>query len=158
MKRFLELDWIGILFYAIGIVLVLLGLSFGGKTFPWASAGVIAPLVIGLSSFIMLGIWEWKFAEQPFFAHSLFTGPSKRFPLFLGLTFVGGMSSYAANAFWTQEAQAMFFSDPDKIGLSALPIGIGGAGMFCFPLPRQKLNIVDHILTSRRIPRGHPHG
>ncbi|TLD18252.1 Neutral ceramidase B [Venturia nashicola] len=126
-KALRELDWTGIALYSIGMVLLLMGIAFGGKTFPWKSAGVIVNIILGLLAFIGLGFWEWKGARNPFFAHEIFTGQSSRFPIVLGITFVAGMSSYAANAFWTQESQAMFFSDPDKIGLSSLPIGIGGA-------------------------------
>jgi hypothetical protein len=127
MQAVRELDWAGIALYGIGMVLTLMGIAFGGKTFPWKSAAVIVTIVMGLLSFVVLGFWEWKGARNPFFAHEMFQGRSSRFPILLGLTFVGGMSTYAANAFWTQQSQAMFFSDPDKIGLSSLPIGIGGA-------------------------------
>lgn len=127
MQAVRELDWAGIALYGIGMVLTLMGIAFGGKTFPWKSPGVIVTIVLGLLSFVALGFWEWKGARNPFFAREMFRGRSSRFPILLGLTFVGGMSSYAANAFWTQQSQAMFFSDPDKIGLSSLPIGIGGA-------------------------------
>jgi hypothetical protein len=114
------------------MVLTLVGIAFGGKTFPWSSPGTILPLTIGICSFIALGLWEWKGAKNPFFAHALFSGNSKRFALFLILTFVGGMSAYSATAFWTQQSQGMFFSDPDKIGLSAIPSGIGGASTLLF--------------------------
>ena len=113
---------------AIGIVLTLMGIAFGGNPFPWASGGVISPLLIGILSLIGLGIWEWKFAKHPFFAHELFVG--KPFALLLFLTFIGGMSLYTAAAFWTQQCQGMFTTDPLKIGLSTLPGGFGGAGMF----------------------------
>ncbi|QDS72450.1 hypothetical protein FKW77_009493 [Venturia effusa] len=122
-----DLDWTGMALYGIGMSLTLVGIAFGGTTFPWRSAGVIVTIVLGLLSFIALGLWEWKGARNLFFAHEMFRGRSSRFPIVLGLTFVAGMSAYASNAFWTQQSQAMFFSDPDKIGLSSLPLGIGGA-------------------------------
>jgi hypothetical protein len=111
-----------------GIVLTLAGFSFGGGLFPWASPGVIMPVLIGLLCLVSLGFWEWKFAKVPFFAHELFIG--KPFALLLCLTFIGGMSMYTAGAFWTQQAQGMFTSDPLIIGLSALSGGMGGASEF----------------------------
>ena len=42
------------------------------------------------------------------------------------------MSLFASAAFWTQQSQGMFFSDPDKIGLSAIPTGLGGAGKILY--------------------------
>jgi hypothetical protein len=122
---------------SVGIVLTLAGFSFGGGLFKWSSPGVILPVLIGLLSLVSLGVWEWKFAKQPFFAHELFIG--KPFALLLGLVFIGGMSMYTSGAFWTQQAQNMFTSDPLVIGLSALSGGMGGASKFslslacCFP-------------------------
>ena len=84
-------------------------------------------MVIGVASLILLGIWEWKFAEYPFFAHELFIGKTRTFTLMLVVTFIGGMSLYTAMAFWTQQCQGMFTNDPITIGLSAIPGGFGGA-------------------------------
>jgi hypothetical protein len=112
---------------ATGIVLTLMGLAFGGNQFTWGSGGVIAPFTLGVCSLIMLGIWEWKIAKNPFFAHELFIGKTRTFTIQLLLTFVGGMSLYTAAAFWTQQCQGMFVRDPIKIGLSAIPGGVGGA-------------------------------
>src|ERR1700761_9400329 len=97
-QTFLELDWLGIFLLACGIVLTLVGIAFGGTIFPWASAGVIVPVCLGISSFIALLIWEWKGAKNPFFSHGLFDGPNNRFGVCLVLTLVGGMSLYAAAA------------------------------------------------------------
>ncbi|KAF2403608.1 MFS general substrate transporter [Trichodelitschia bisporula] len=127
IRRVRELDWMGIFLMAVGIVLTLMGINFGGETFPWKSAGVISPLVIGLLCLVALGFWEWKVATNPFFAHELFIGNGRTFSLFLVITFVGGMSLYAAAAFWTQQCQGMFFRDPIKIGVSSIPGGVGGA-------------------------------
>lgn len=111
---------------AIGIVLTLMGLAFGGSTYAWGEAGNVAPLVIGITSLIALGFWEWKGSKDPFFAHELFVGRFRTFTLMLVITFVGGMSLYTAMAFWTQQCQGMFFRDPMKIGVSAIPGGFGG--------------------------------
>lgn len=82
---------------------------------------------MGVISIFTLLIWEWKFARNAFFSRELFYGKNNRFGILLILTLVGGMSLYASLAFWTQQAQGMFFSDPDHIGLSALPNGFGFA-------------------------------
>jgi hypothetical protein len=123
----LKLDWTGVGFMAVGITLTLMGLAFGGTQFEWGSAGVIVPLVIGILSLFGLGVWEWKIARHPFFAHELFVGKARTFTLQLLLTFVGGMSLYTAAAFWTQQCQGMFTRDPIGIGVSAIPGGVGGA-------------------------------
>jgi hypothetical protein len=140
---------------AVGIVLTLMGLAFGGTQFPWGSGGVIAPLMIGILSLCLLGIWEWKIASNPFFAHELFIGKGRTFTLQLLLTFVGGMSLYTAAAFWTQQCQGMFVRDPIKIGLSAIPGGVGGARKIYHLYPFLSFNLLT--CSSRRFHRRHLH-
>jgi hypothetical protein len=130
LGRLKQLDWFGLVLMAVGIVLTLMGLSFGGKQFPWGSAGVIAPLIIGIVSLVLMGWWEAKIAKNPFFAHELFRGKARTFTIQLFLTFVGGMSLYTAAAFWTQQCQSMFKKGPIEIGVSAIPGGVGGASTF----------------------------
>lgn len=45
-----ELDWIGIFLYVSGCVLFLVGLSWGGGTYPWTSVEVLGPLLIGIAT------------------------------------------------------------------------------------------------------------
>jgi hypothetical protein len=134
LQAFLSLDWLGIALLAAGISLTLIGIAFGGTTFPWGSAAVIAPIVVGFSSLVGLFVWEGKFAKNPFFSPELFVGripgKSNRFALILVLTLVGGMSLYSQAAFFTQEVQMVFTSDPTEIGLSAIPTGLGTASKF----------------------------
>ncbi|GAB7358595.1 hypothetical protein MBLNU230_g2655t1 [Neophaeotheca triangularis] len=153
-QQFLRLDWVGVFLMATGIVLTLMGLSFGGTQFPWASAGTLAPFLLGIASLVALGVWEWKGAKQPFFARELFSGKFRTFTLMLGITFIGGMSLYTAIAFWTQQCQGMFVDDPIKIGLSALPGGTGGAvGGFlgAMIIGRAKWLGIPHILVAANI-------
>jgi MFS family permease len=48
-QQTLEIDWIGIVIYIAGCVLFLIGLSWGGTTYPWTSAEVLAPLIVGVA-------------------------------------------------------------------------------------------------------------
>jgi hypothetical protein len=151
LQRVKELDWVGIILMAVGVVLFLMGVAFGGAEFSWKSSGTISPIVIGILSLVALGIWEWKIAANPFFAHELFIGQARTFPIFLIITFVGGMSLYSAAAFWTQQVQGMWFRDPIKIGLSSIPGGIGGAGMLSRPnLKRRSANSCSWWILGRR--------
>lgn len=51
MQQTKELDWIGIFLFIAGCVLFLVGLSWGGSTYPWTSAGTLCPLIIGIAAF-----------------------------------------------------------------------------------------------------------
>jgi hypothetical protein len=46
-QQFKELDFGGIFLFCAGIVLFLIGLSWGGQSYPWKSAHVISTLIVG---------------------------------------------------------------------------------------------------------------
>jgi hypothetical protein len=45
--QFKELDFVGLFLFGGGLTCFLLGISFGGNPYPWRSAIVVAPTVIG---------------------------------------------------------------------------------------------------------------
>lgn len=47
-----EMDYGGIVLFSGGLILFLLGLSWGGNLYPWGSAHVIAALVVGIVTLI----------------------------------------------------------------------------------------------------------
>ncbi|KAF2869745.1 hypothetical protein BDV95DRAFT_497358 [Massariosphaeria phaeospora] len=58
-------DWIGIILFISGVGLLILGIQWGGTSYSWSSAAVIAPCVIGGVLFVA------------FFAHEYFLGPGR---------------------------------------------------------------------------------
>jgi len=122
-----ELDWTGVTLMTIGVVVFLCGVGLGGNALPWNGGGTISMVVLGIAFLLAFGVWEWKFAKDPFMAHDLFKGHGRDYPLFLLITFVAGMSLYASAAFWTQQVQGMWTNDPIRIGVLSIPGGFGGA-------------------------------
>jgi MFS family permease len=59
------IDWLGSLLIVGGTVMFLLGLEFGGISFPWDSATVICLIVFGIFLFALFGLCEWKYAKHP---------------------------------------------------------------------------------------------
>lgn len=69
-------DWTGSLLIVGSALMVLLGLEFGGITFPWSSAAVICLITFGT---VVLGLFllnEWKLAINPVIPLRLFTNGS----------------------------------------------------------------------------------
>jgi Fungal trichothecene efflux pump (TRI12) len=60
-----RIDVVGIIVFVGSATSFLFGLTAGGVLFPWKSANVIAPLVIGI--FGMVGFWAWEdyVAKEP---------------------------------------------------------------------------------------------
>lgn len=52
-----KLDYGGILIFSALSVLILLGLNWGGGTYPWADPHVVAPLVVGFVLVIVFGLY-----------------------------------------------------------------------------------------------------
>jgi hypothetical protein len=63
MQQFKELDFGGMFLMCSGMVLVLLGISFGGVNYPWKSVGAIVPIVVGTVLLVVFGFygknWLW---------------------------------------------------------------------------------------------------
>lgn len=53
-----DFDYVGLILFAGGFVVFLLGIQWGGLLYPWKSPHVIATLVIGGISLIAFGFWE----------------------------------------------------------------------------------------------------
>lgn len=47
LQQFKELDFLGLILFGGGLTSFLLGLSFGNNPYPWSSARVLVPLLIG---------------------------------------------------------------------------------------------------------------
>ncbi|KAM5355378.1 hypothetical protein ACJ41O_002024 [Fusarium nematophilum] len=61
----LALDWPGSVLIIGGTIMWLLGLEFGGVTFPWRSATTICLLVFGILAVVLFLGYEWKVAKYP---------------------------------------------------------------------------------------------
>ena len=46
-------------------ILLLLGLNWGGVTYPWVSVQVLLPLLLGAAIFVVFLVWEAKCAKLP---------------------------------------------------------------------------------------------
>lgn len=53
-----EMDYVGLFLFTVGCTLFLIGVNFGGRQYPWKSAAVMAPIVVGVCSLVALGFWE----------------------------------------------------------------------------------------------------
>jgi len=120
------LDWIGIFLYGSGVVLFLLGISFGGTEMPWKSAGPIAMIVIGLLLLIALGFYEAMYDQIfPLFPRAVL-GNIRGVTLVLVGTFFYGMLFYSVAVLWPIQIGALYTTDLLKIGWYASALGIAG--------------------------------
>ncbi|KAF9257929.1 MFS general substrate transporter [Marasmius fiardii PR-910] len=78
-RKLLAVDYLGALLTLASSAMILLPLIWGGVTFPWNSAIVLAPLCAGIFGVVLFCLWEWKGARLPIvpmyiFKHSTVCG------------------------------------------------------------------------------------
>ncbi|KAL5536247.1 hypothetical protein ACEPAF_68 [Sanghuangporus sanghuang] len=64
-RKLLAIDYVGTALTLSGCTLLILPLIWGGITFPWHSAIVLATLISGIFLVSLFCLWEWKAAKLP---------------------------------------------------------------------------------------------
>ncbi|KAK7883497.1 hypothetical protein LTR67_011167 [Exophiala xenobiotica] len=123
-QEFKQLDFVGAALYVSGLAVFLFGLNSGGNTYPWKSAGTLAPLILGLIVFLGAFVYDFKVAKDPLFPWYLFK-MFREFSSLLMLVFVAGMVFFAASALNAQTILYLYTADPIKIGIYSIPSGAG---------------------------------
>ncbi|KAJ2797465.1 hypothetical protein H4R20_005170 [Coemansia guatemalensis] len=72
MQKLKRIDFIGVIVIVAGIVLLQLGLTWGGRDHPWKSAAVIVTLVLGIILLAAFVFIEWKLPTEPIMPLRLF--------------------------------------------------------------------------------------
>ncbi|KAJ1647883.1 hypothetical protein LPJ64_000768 [Coemansia asiatica] len=72
MEKIRRIDFLGIFTVVSGIILFQLSLTWGGQQYPWNSAAVITPLVLGIAILIGFVLVEWKIPTEPIMPLHLF--------------------------------------------------------------------------------------
>ncbi|KAB5513242.1 fungal trichothecene efflux pump [Coniochaeta sp. 2T2.1] len=125
-----ELDYVGLFLFATANTLMLLGINFGGGgKFPWKSATVIAPIVVGFMCAVVLGFWETRPGlKYPLLPPKLFK-EVRGFVMVIVVCFVGGMLYYSMNVLWPRQS-AQFFVPADDVIMRGLYSTIFSFGSF----------------------------
>ncbi|TID26732.1 putative MFS transporter [Venturia nashicola] len=125
------IDWLGSLSILAVTVMILLGLDFGGETFPWNSPKVICLLVFGGVMIAFFIFSEKRLARYPLMPSSVFTGKGNVAALVVtachGMVYIGG--DYYLPLFF----QSTHSTGPIISGLLILPYIAMEAimGVFC---------------------------
>lgn len=133
-----EIDYVGLVLFTAGCLLLLLALNWGGGQHPWASAWVIAPIIVSAVCFVALGFWEvYMPLTYPILPPHLFV-EWRRFTSFLVVCFVAGMLYYSMNVIWPRQSGLLWVPQDQPIirGVYANMISFGTviAGWYCVAL------------------------
>jgi MFS family permease len=123
IKRY---DYIGTGLFIAGIVLFLMGLSWGGSVYPWKSAHVIATIVIGGIVLIAFGLYESLVPlQEPFIPVKLFKNGHWVATIFV-ISFCGGVY-YAFALVWPGMVSTLYShaNNPMYTGYLSCVVAIG---------------------------------
>ena len=116
------IDWLGAILISGGTVMFLLGLEYGGVSFPWSSATVVCLLVFGILTWVLFIINEWKLAKYPMIPLRLFSKSSNLAAL--AVAFVHGMVFISGAYFYPLYFQAVLGANPILSGVYLFPFVI----------------------------------
>ncbi|KAK3048850.1 hypothetical protein LTR09_009745 [Extremus antarcticus] len=120
-------DWAGTLSILSVTLLILLGLDFGGATFPWSSPKVICLIVFGT---LMIGVFifsEKRLAKYPLMPLAMFKDRSNNAAFIVGFTH--GMTFIVAEYYLPLYFQAVKGATPLRSGVLILPITVSEAAI-----------------------------
>ncbi|KAL8933684.1 MAG: hypothetical protein Q9211_005645, partial [Gyalolechia sp. 1 TL-2023] len=113
------IDWFGSISVVGLTVMLLLGLNFGGTTFPWDSAKVICLIVFGCLMSVLFIISEQKLAKYPLMPLDLLQDRSNVMALIAN--FVHGFVFIAGEYYMPLYFQAVGEASPIRSGVLTLP-------------------------------------
>ncbi|KAF9072105.1 major facilitator superfamily domain-containing protein [Rhodocollybia butyracea] len=122
-KKLLVVDYLGAILTLVACTLIMLPLIWGGITFPWVSAIVLAPLCSGFLVVLIFCLWEWKGARLPIvpmyiFKHQTVSG------VYISM-FVNGFVFFSSLYYIPQFFQVALGYSPIHAGLFLIPLLIG---------------------------------
>ena len=88
-QEFKQLDFVGTFLFVAGLAVFLFGLNAGGNSYPWTSAGTLAPLILGLIVFLGSFAYDFIVPKDPLFPWYLFRS-FREFSALPVLVFVAG--------------------------------------------------------------------
>ncbi|KAJ5908730.1 hypothetical protein N7495_001412 [Penicillium taxi] len=140
-------DFVGLALYGAGLVLLLLGLSWGGSSYSWSSAHVICAIVIGLVMLLLFVSYEFFMPlKQPLLPMSLLK--QRTYSATVCAALVGNMVYFSFSLLWPQEISSIFATDGIEAGWLSISTGTGLilgeilAGFMMKPLGNSKLQLI----------------
>ncbi|WZH49101.1 uncharacterized protein QYS62_010293 [Fusarium acuminatum] len=147
MQQTKKLDWIGMFLFTAGCVLFLVGLSWGGTTYPWKSAEVICTLLIGIMTLACFFVHEAYFCRvQPLIPSRVFKNIG--YVAVVSCATVASMVYYSLTVLWPTIINTLYTTDSIKIGWQSCVIGGGvllgqtTSGIAISYVPRLKIQCI----------------
>ena len=124
LQELRQLDYGGLFLYSAGLVLLLLGFTWGQGTYLWSSAHVIAPVVVGAVLVAVFFVYQvYMPLKQPLMPIKLLK--IRNFSAVVIVGCVGQMVYYALNLLWPTIITTFLTTDNITVGLMSSTTGAG---------------------------------
>ena len=122
LKGMAALDWLGSITIVGSVVMFLLGLEFGGVTYPWTSATVLCLIILGLFTGFLFFLIEWRIARYPIMPLGLFRSLQNTVALLV--TFFHGIVFISAVYYLPLYFQSVLGATPLLSGVWFMPFAL----------------------------------
>ncbi|EED20904.1 siderophore iron transporter, putative [Talaromyces stipitatus ATCC 10500] len=147
MEGVKKFDYIGFVLYAGGLILVLLGLSWGGASYTWSSGHVVGVLVVGFVSLAAFVFYEILVPiEQPLLPMSLLK--HRGYSATVCSALVGNMVYFSMSLLWPEAIASLYTTNTIKAGWLSISTGTGvivgeiAAGILMKPIRHSKYQLI----------------
>lgn len=128
-EKLARIDFAGNALFIASTVAVLIGVTWGGTVYPWSSANVLVPLVLGFVGFGLFLAYEWTMAKNPSLPQGAIL--ERTAATVLAVTFLTTLCTYWAFYFIPIFLQGVLAKSTFWSGVDALPLF---AGLFPFAI------------------------
>ncbi|KAJ6610190.1 MFS general substrate transporter [Mycena sp. CBHHK59/15] len=109
-SKLARVDWGGNFLVVVGTTLAIIGLTWGGIQYPWGSAHVLAPLIIGIFLLAVFVVYEAKVPSEPTIPYDVLSNRTTLSGILA--TAAHGISSIAVMYYLPVYFQASFEASP----------------------------------------------
>lgn len=119
-----RIDWLGGFLSIGGMIMFMAGMQWGGYQYPWSSAHVLVPLILGAVMLLAFFVWQSHPRNRyPMFPKRLQKAP-RILALTLVITFISGSNFFSILFFWPTQSYNVYGHDPVGVGIRGLPVGL----------------------------------
>lgn len=118
-----QIDFLGMIIGLAGFVVFLMGLLWGGTSYPWSSKHVTVSLGVGAGVIVIFVLWEVFGARYPLFSRRL-VHVKRTFWCIMFVIFAAGVNYVPLAIFWPIESISVFDSGHVRTGINTVPVGV----------------------------------
>ncbi|KAJ7611710.1 MFS general substrate transporter [Roridomyces roridus] len=119
-SKIVKIDWIGNILIIASSTSCMLGLTWGGGRFPWSSAQVLAPVIIGVIGLGVTLVYEIRFASRPTIPKTVISNPGSLLGYFAA--FIHGVITLGVTFYLPTWFQSVHDATPIQSGIYFLPM------------------------------------